>query len=71
MYGVTASLFYNYAISLTMTYKMDLQLYIVLGDVYSTILKIYAEDKTEPLPGFEEVLLCSPETLLEEVNHQT
>ena len=38
-----------------------------VGDIFLTLLQIYKKDKEQPLPGFEEVLLCSSSSSLEEV----
>ncbi|XP_077980162.1 E3 ubiquitin-protein ligase rnf213-alpha-like [Glandiceps talaboti] len=37
------------------------------GEILSTILSIYMYDVNHPLPSYNEVLLCTPQTTLEEV----
>ena len=39
----------------------------VSGDVLATVLALYMHDKDQPLPSQEEVLICTPETTIEEV----
>ena len=36
-------------------------------NVLKTVLSLYMEDKTLPLPFLEEVLICTPQTTEEEV----
>lgn len=38
-----------------------------VSDMLATIISIYAQNPDQPLPTVSEVLLCSPETTLEDV----
>jgi len=40
---------------------------ICADQVLKTALSLYMEDKTLPLPTFEEILICTPSTTSEEV----
>ena len=42
----------------------------ILGDIFKTVISIYAQEnyKLLPLPTLEEVLICDHNTTVEEVN---
>ena len=41
--------------------------YLVLDDIFGTVLSLYMHDKTQSLPSSEEVLICTSDTTAEEV----
>ena len=51
------------------SYLVGYNLYMVtfIGDVFKTVVSIYAQDKLSPLPSLEEILICNERTTVEEV----
>ena len=47
---------------------MSIYLHTFVADVLGTVLALYMNDKHQPLPSHEEVLICTPETTAEEVS---
>ena len=45
----------------------DTALFIFLDNVLRTVLALFMEDESLPLPSLEEVLICNPNTTAEEV----
>lgn len=43
-------------------------LHTFVGDILATVLALYMNDKQQPLPSHEEVLICTRETTAEEVS---
>ena len=41
--------------------------YLVLDDIFGTVLSLYMHDNTQSLPSSEEVLICTSDTTAEEV----
>ena len=41
--------------------------YLVLDDIFGTVLSLYMHDNTRSLPSSEEVVICTSDTTAEEV----
>ena len=39
----------------------------ILGAIFKTVISIYAQEKSAPLPSLEEILVCNQRTTVEEV----
>jgi hypothetical protein len=42
--------------------------FIIVGEIYNTVLAVYSHEGDKPLPQSDEVLLCTLHTTLDMVN---